>query len=321
MAEIEALKTRGNLAASLNRRVSWLFIDETRLNGLVSVLFLFLNLFGLLKLVMFLVSLERLKTSRTEIRSIYEAIGSLDAHIAVASYTESVAHFTTPVFAGTGGLDVSNIYHPLIERAVPNSFVLRKESALITGSNLAGKTTFIKTIGVNVILARTLFLCLAEAARLPWVIVRSSIKHDERVTDGQSYYSRQIEEIREFIECAPGRFLFLIDEIFRGTNTVERIAIAAATIRHLSADNMVLVTTHDIELEELLKNCVRMFHFSEQIEGSRYFFDYVLRPGACRSGNAIRLIELQNYPAEVVAETRLLAGSRLTRQQRLGQSR
>ncbi len=237
----------------------------------------------------------------------YEVIGSIDALIAVASYEESVRQTAFPSIELEAGIDVSGIYHPLIENPVRISFVLRRESALITGSNLAGKTTLIKTLGISLILSRTLFLCLAVRARFPCVMVKSSIKQDERVIDGHSYYSRELEEIRGFLECPPDRFMFLIDEIFRGTNTIERIAIAASTIRYLTKRNMVLVTTHDVELQDLLEDDSRMFHFSEQIEGERYYFDYVLRPGPCRSGNAIRLVELRGYPAVIVAEARAIA--------------
>jgi DNA mismatch repair ATPase MutS len=309
VAEIQELEDLEDLAASLNRRIAWLCIDESRLNDLASIPVLFLNMFGLWKLIAFLLSLDAMRTNRGRIRRMYEAIGSLDAHIAVASYSESMTRVTFPSFDLEAGIDVDRIYHPLIEHPVCNSVVLGRESALITGSNLAGKTTFIKTLGVNLILARTLFLCLAEKARFPLQIVKTSIRQEEKVVDGQSYYSRELEEIRGFLECAPGRFMFLIDEIFRGTNTVERIAIAASTIRYLAGRNMVLVTTHDVELQDLLEGKTRMFHFSEQIDGDRYFFDYVLRPGPCRSGNAIRLLELRGYPSVIVKEAYGLASA------------
>ena len=178
---------------------------------------------------------------------------------------------------------------------------------LITGSNMAGKTSFIKTVGINMILAQTIFIVLAERAGLPRRIVRSSIKREEQVLDGQSYYSREIELLREFLDCPENRCLFLVDEIFRGTNTVERVAISAATLRYLTRRNMALVTTHDVELQPLLADCARLFHFSEQVDGDRYYFDFILRDGPCRAGNAIRLIELKGYPAGLVSEARRLS--------------
>ncbi len=139
----------------INRKISWLCVDESRLNDLASAFVLFLNLFGLLRLVAFLLSLDDLNRHRDAMREMYEAIGALDVRVSVASYLESTRVWTKPSFECASGTDVTGIYHPLIENAVPNSFALERGAALITGSNLAGKTTFIKTIGVNLILART----------------------------------------------------------------------------------------------------------------------------------------------------------------------
>jgi hypothetical protein len=307
--ELDTLRNLRSLAAGLNKKVFWLWIDEMQTNDVVDAFFLFLNLFGLSGLIAFLRTVDDLKRSRAQIRLIFEAIGSLDAHIAIASWMQSVPISAIPSFNSTGTINVAGMYHPLIKEAAGNSLFLQKESALITGSNMAGKTTFIKTIGLNVILARTLFVCLAERADLPRLIVRSSIKGEEKVIDGNSYYSREIEAVKEFLNCAEGRFLFLIDEIFRGTNTIERIAISAATLRYLSRRNMVLVTTHDVELQPLLNDCSRLFHFSEQVDGNRYYFDYILRDGPCRAGNAIKLIELKGYPSSLIEEARRLAAS------------
>jgi hypothetical protein len=307
ISELDTLRELKALAAGLNKKVFWLSLDETQAGDLAAAAIAFLNHFGLSRLIAFLRVVDDLKKSREQFRRIFDAIGSTDAHIAIASWMGSVPVSAVPAFNSTGTIDVTGMYHPLIKEAVGNSLLLQKESALITGSNMAGKTTFIKTIGLNVILARTIFICLAERASLPRFIVRSSIKLDEKVLDGNSYYSREIEQIREFLNCPEHRFLFLIDEIFRGTNTIERIAIGAATLRYLNHRNMVLVTTHDVELQPLLGDCSRLFHFSEQVEGSRYYFDYVLRDGPCRAGNAIKLIELKGFPPNLVEEARRLA--------------
>jgi hypothetical protein len=309
VGELDILRKHESLVARLKHKAFWLCMDELQSNNMAGWIYLFLNIFGLLRLVVFLRIIDDLENSKIQIREMFEAIGSLDAQIAIASWLESLTVSTAPLFGSAAVIDVEGMYHPLIENAVGYSFSLKGESALITGSNMAGKTSFIKTVGLNLILARTLFVCLAAHAVLPHRIVRSSIKHEDRVVDGQSYYSREVLEILEFLNCAEDHCLFLIDEIFRGTNTVERVAIAASVIRHLTRKNMVLVTTHDVELQSILDDCSRMFHFSEQVEGNRYFFDYVLRPGPCGAGNAIKLLELKGYPPEIVQEARQLASN------------
>ena len=315
--ELDTLRSLKDFANRLNRKVFWLCLGEEQTGSdLSAAIYGFLNHFGLVRLVTFLRVIDDLRNSRNELRRIFEAIGSLDACIAIASWLQDVPASAVPSFdessesgvAGTPGIiDVKGMYHPLIENAVGNSFLLRCESALITGSNMAGKTSFIKTIGINMILAQTIFVVLAERAGLPRRVVRSSIRREEQVLDGQSYYSREIELLREFLNCPENRYLFLIDEIFRGTNTVERVAISAATLRYLARRNMFLVTTHDMELQPLLADCTRLFHFSEQVDGDRYYFDFTLRDGSCQAGNAIRLIELKGYPTDLVTEARRLA--------------
>jgi hypothetical protein len=306
MTELETLRDLKNFAARLNKKVFWLCFDEMQASDIAASIFLFLNLFGLSRLIAFLRTVDDLQKYRDKFRQMFDAIGSLDASIAIASWIESVPTCTIPTFNSMGIIDVSEMYHPLIKDAVGNSFLLQNESALITGSNMAGKTTFIKTIGVNLILARTIFQCLAKRANLPRRMVRSSIKLDEKVVDGQSYYSREIEQIREFLNCPEDNFVFLIDEIFRGTNTIERIAISAATLRYLTQRNIVLVTTHDVELKSLLTDCTSLYHFSEQVDGNRYYFDFILRSGPCKAGNAIKLIEIKGYPSSIVSEARRL---------------
>ena len=312
--EFDTLRKLKDFAAALNGKVFWFSLNEERMDALTAALYGFLNHFGLFRLVVFMRIIDDLQKSRDKIRMIFEAIGSLDACVAIASWLQNVPISAVPSFdednesGASGIIDVKGMYHPLIENAVGNSFFLSGESALITGSNMAGKTSFIKTIGINMILAQTIFIVLAERAGMPRRFVRSSIKREEQVMDGQSYYSREIELLREFLNCSENRYLFLIDEIFRGTNTIERVAISAATLRYLTGKNMVLVTTHDIELQPLLSDCARLFHFSEQVDGDRYYFDFVLRDGPCHAGNAIRLIELKGYPPDIVTEARRLAG-------------
>jgi DNA mismatch repair ATPase MutS len=314
--EFDILGSLKDFVARLNRKVFWFSLLGERTSDLAAMINGFLNHFGLARLVAFLFVIDDLQKSRDKLLGIFESIGSLDACIAVSSWLHDLPASAVPAFdesneigtAGTSGIiDAEGMYHPLIENAVGNSFSMRGESALITGSNMAGKTSFIKTIGINMILAQTIFIVLAERAVLPRRIVRTSIKREEQVLDGQSYYSREIELLREFLNCPENRCLFLIDEIFRGTNTIERVAISAATLRCLTHRNISLVTTHDIELQPLLADCARMFHFSEQVEGDRYYFDFILREGPCHAGNAIRLIELKGYPPSLVEEAKRLA--------------
>ena len=129
------------------------------------------------------------------------------------------------------------------------------------------------------------------------------------MAEHKSYYFKEIEAVLDFINnCDENdRYVFLIDEIFRGTNTIERIAAATSVLKHLAAKSTVFVTTHDIELQKLLAAHFEMYHFSEQVKGDTHYFDYKIQSGPTSSRNAIKLLELKGYPAKVVQEANELA--------------
>ena len=169
------------------------------------------------------------------------------------------------------------------------------------GSNMAGKTTFVKMLALNVILGRTMGFCLASRAVLPCVPVMASIHGNHSVASGKSHYFAEVEAIRGFIESQRDTRggLFVLDEPFNGTNTQERIAIAYAVLRALGKRSLVLVTTHDVELQGMLKDHYDLYHFQESpdVEG---FFDFKLRLGATVERNAIKILARMNFPEDVV---------------------
>jgi DNA mismatch repair ATPase MutS len=165
---------------------------------------------------------------------------------------------------------------------------------------MAGKTTFIKTIGVNLILARTLWFCHAAQAQLPLMKVMSSIKTEDGLEEGKSFYFSELERLNTFLQATENgeNYLFLIDEIYRGTNTVERVAGAAAVLEELASNNIVFVTTHDIELADYLNKQYDMWYF-EETGRKAHPFDYKLRSGLCKTRNALKLMSNIGYPEHI----------------------
>ncbi len=96
--------------------------------------------------------------------------------------------------------------------------------------------------------------------------------------------------------------MFLVDEILRGTNKIERLASSTAVLKYLDINNKVFVTTHDVELQDLLEHNFKMFHFSEQVENGKIFFNYKIKEGPCSSGNAIKLLGIMKYPEAIISE-------------------
>ena len=309
LLQLGYLRENKNTAQKLRKKIGWLVIDKSRLNDISEAFIEYLNLICLFDLVAFVRSIDHLKLNREKTIGIFKAVASLDAMISVASYLEGLSTYTVPEINQEPRIKVVDIYHPLLLNPVANSFRLAGSSALITGSNMAGKTTFIRTIGVNILLGRTVHICLARRCEIPAAIIRSSIRFEENLDEGKSYYFVEVEELLKFIRLSGDgkQYLFLIDEIYRGTNTIERVAAATAVLKYLNRNNTVLVTTHDIELQDLLDKEYDMYHFSEQVSGDNYFFDYKIKKGPTKSRNAIKLLELSGYPESVTEHASSLA--------------
>ncbi|WLT32181.1 hypothetical protein [Geothrix sp. PMB-07] len=309
LPQVATLRQSVWVRTQLQRRLFWLAVDRERLNELILSLISYINLFFLVDIQTYFASLNLLRRHQAEWVAMLEAVGTLDAALSVASFADGLSQSCTPTRAKGRRLEAQGLYHPLLPAPVGNPIHCEGRSVLITGSNMAGKTTFIRTVGINVILARTLNLCLAERATIPAAQVRSSIRREDRLAQGDSYYLAELERVREMLQDAEGGnlWLFLIDEIFRGTNTLERVSAATAVLHHLGRAHLTMVTTHDLELQDLLSDTFDMFHFSEQIVDGKYGFNYRIQAGPTTGRNAIRLLELRGYPETITREARQLA--------------
>ena len=193
------------------------------------------------------------------------------------------------------------LYHPLLETPVANSAVFRRHT-LFTGSNASGKSTFIKALAVNAILAQTLGVCAARAFTLPRALAVSSMAVSDNLCAGDSYFVAELKSLRRLLACAQTGTpcLCFIDEILKGTNTVERIAASAAVLRHLAGCRcLCFVATHDRELTEMLAGLYENRHFSEQVGPEGVTFDYLLREGPAHTRHAIALLAQLGFPAKV----------------------
>ena len=302
--EIEFLKRKRNILTSLKRKLGYLVIDKESLNEFALVIIEYLNMFLLFDIIAYYRSVNTLLKNQNDIREVFESVARLDASISVASYLEEIPFYSNPTFNNSDVIRFQDLYHPLLQEAIPNNVESITNSVLITGSNMSGKTTFIKTVGVNFILSQSLYFSLSKEIHIPQLIVRSSIRRNEELEEGKSYFFVEIESLNNFIKLSEERnkYLFLIDEIFRGTNTVERLASSTAVLKYLDMNNKVFVTTHDIELQDLLENNFKMFHFSEQVENDKFFFNYKIKEGPCSSGNAIKLLNIMKYPDSITKE-------------------
>ena len=283
---------------SISKKVySLQFEDST------NVFVTYYNMYTLSSITTFLSAIDSLKKNIKSLQRIFEIVGYLDAMIAIASYRKQFSNYCHPVFSDSKIFRVDKISHPLVINPVPNDFSFDTKCLLITGSNMSGKSTFLKTLGVNALLAQTFNMCFAKKYEAPFLIVISSIERSDDLINGKSYYMSEVESILRIINSSKtsGVHLFLIDEIFRGTNSVERTAGSIEVLKYLNnKKDFVIVATHDLQLTDVPKKNYLNYHFKEEMTESGLHFDYKLHPGKSNSQNAIALLEYVGYPKSIV---------------------
>jgi len=230
---------------------------------------------------------------------IYKTIGEIDSALSILSFRKSLPGFSTPQFCNRNALDFEEIYHPLIQKPITNTHKFNNNS-LITGSNASGKSTFIKTLAINGIMAQTIYTCTAKkfVTRISMIVTSMAMRDD--LLGGESYFIVEIKSLKRIVDLSV-RYpcICYIDEILRGTNTIERVAASTAILTYLSKqDCLCVVASHDIELTRLLSH--DNYHFREQVTDKNIVFDYKLKEGATTTKNAIKLIEVMGFNYEIV---------------------
>jgi len=261
---------------------------------------------------------RELENKKEAIKNLINYIGEIDSSISIASLRAGKVKTCVPDFTAVGKkINAKGMFHPLIENCVKNDLSIDGKSILITGSNMSGKSTFLRTLAINSILAQSIYTCFADSFSTPLLKQFSSIRIDDNLLDGTSYYFQEVNIMASLLDqvALPHQNLFFLDEVFKGTNTVERIAASKAILSYLnSQDNIVIVSTHDIELAEMLKKEYDLYHFSETVYENELHFDHHLKKGPLKTSNALRLLELSGYPEKVISEARKLTSTLKSRQ-------
>lgn len=256
---------------------------------------------------------KELESKKSSIRTLFEYIGNIDSAISIASLRAGEVKTCTPsLIQSSKEIHGKGIYHPLIEGCIKNDISVKNKSILITGSNMSGKSTFLRTLIINSILAQTIYTCFADSFTSPILRQFSSIRIDDNLFDGKSYYFQEVNIISSFLEQVDRSHqnLFVLDEVFKGTNTIERIASAKAILSYLNRrENIVVVSTHDIELAEMLGQEFELFHFTETVKKDELVFDYSIKSGQIKTRNAIKILELANYPPDIIHEARQISST------------
>lgn len=300
-------------------RNSYLIVFTEKGNGNpLGILADYLRMIFYPDLIQFNRALRSVRGHAAQIDELVTVIGRIETAIAAASFRESLhGAWCVPKLRFEQGaarrLRIENLYHPLLEHPVKNS-VTADRGALVTGSNASGKSTFLRSVAVNAVLAQTIHTCPADRYEAPVFYLYSSMSLTDDLTGGQSYYMAEIRSVKRILDevrraKTENRLVIcFVDEVLRGTNTVERIAASTQILRMLAAENaMCFAATHDVELTRLLADEYDNLHFEERIEGEDVSFSYKLADGPATTRNAIALLRALGYDERIVSEAEKMA--------------
>ncbi len=250
-----------------------------------------------------------LKQKVDEFAQLFEIIGLLDATICLASYRKTLEKWCVPKIEwehdqGINSISAYNVRHPMVKNCVGNP-VLLKKPVLITGSNASGKSTYLKTVAINTLMAHTIGTCLAESWKSVPLFPITSMALRDSILDGESYFIAEIKSLKRIFSAVnPSiKCLCIVDEVLRGTNTIERIAASSRVLESLARKNVCLMAaTHDQELADILEGIFENLHFEEMVTDNEVSFDYRVKEGRATTRNAIKLLKVMGFDPKIVSE-------------------
>jgi DNA mismatch repair ATPase MutS len=231
-----------------------------------------------------------------------DSIGEAEALASLGAFAYEHPDYAWPELAPGPLVEARGLGHPCIprERRVGNDVALPGpgRALVVTGSNMSGKSTLLRALGVNAVLALAGAPVCARSMRIGPLGVATSMRVEDSLAGGISHFYAELIRLKQVVDRArapgAGAVFFLLDEILHGTNSRERVLGALAVVRDLLAQGALgCVSTHDLGitiLERDLGGLVENVHFEEQVNGRSMTFDYVLRPGVVQSSNALRLM-------------------------------
>ncbi|MGU3281174.1 MutS-related protein [Staphylococcus epidermidis] len=286
-----------------SRRFSGL-LARVESQDMVSSIIMFIKLVFMIDYVLFHLIQRSYFKYQEEVMACYDYISILDNHYSIAMYQHTLTHFCYPkINHNINGLQMKSIIHPLLdeENAIANTIDISNH-ILLTGSNASGKSTFMKAVALNLILAQSIQTATAHSFIYQPGYVMTSMANADDVLSGDSYFMSELKSIRRLFNTYQCNKIYcFIDEIFKGTNTTERIAASESVLSYLDNQKayQVIAATHDVELSILLENTYNNYHFNESIQENSIFFDYKIKPGKANTRNAIELLRITQFPIDI----------------------
>ena len=249
--------------------------------------------------------LKKLDSHEDKVYELMETLGYIEACICVASFRKQLKYWSRPALSSHGtNMSVTDVFHPLIKEPVVNS---------ITTSKHVLVTTFLKTIAINALLSQTIYTSTSKEYNAPFYRIYSSMALRDDLNAQNSYYIVEIKSLKRILDAVDKGdkrpVLCFVDEVLRGTNTVERIAASSEILKSLRYKNvLVFAATHDIELTYLLEKYYDNYHFQEEVTDDDVKFNYRLFTGPAVTRNAIKLLGVIGYNKNIIDAAESQAG-------------
>lgn len=286
-------------------RKAWLIESGTVDGSFFQVLLDYLRMFTHADLIKYNNILGKLDRHKDDVYALIDALGRIESCIAIASFRQMLPFWSKPDFHKASDLsfEAEELFHPLIEKPVSNSISVNR-NVLLTGSNASGKSTFLKTVAINAILSQTIFTSVSRKYCAPMYRIYSSMALRDDLANSSSYYMVEIKSLKRILDAAEnGKIpeLVFVDEVLRGTNTVERIAASSEILKSLCNKNVLcFAATHDIELTTILKGYFDNYHFQEEVTDDNVKFNFKLYKGPATTRNAIKLLGVIGYDKSII---------------------
>lgn len=269
-------------------------LDNLRYNFITNIIF---TIFFSLNFQIIRKYNKLLKEKSTDFKNSIIALEELEKIISLTTIPLVKNNITIPNIVDELTIITQDIKHPLLkeDECISNDFTSQKEINIITGSNMSGKTSFMKTIAINAILSYNGTFVNAENFSIPLTKLFTSINVKDDISNGISTFYGELKRIKDILDYSKKsneKLIIFIDEIFKGTNYNDRILGAKETLKQLSKLNcIVFLTTHDFELCEIENKEIKNYHFAEKYKNNKIYFDYKIKTGRCKTTNAKYLMK------------------------------
>jgi len=280
-------------------------LTSANINGsLLETLMDYIRMLTHVDLIKFNNMVKKLNNKDQQVFKLMDRLGFIESAICVASFRQQLPYWSRPKFEGNTH-SVKEVFHPLISAPVANSIHAGRH-ILLTGSNASGKSTFLKTIAINALLSQAIYTSLSKEYRAPMYRIYSSMSLRDDLGNNDSYYIVEIKSLKRILDAVKAKaskpVLCFVDEVLRGTNTVERIAASSEILKSLRGKNVLcFAATHDIELTTILSQYYDNYHFQEEVTDDDVRFNFKLHSGPAVTRNAIKLLGIIGYDKTIIA--------------------